>query len=185
VNALKRLSKRKALSQMIFKNRSLVCGFFMFASLTLIGCGEHRSIESPNAASNAISGVYIGMSEADVLKLLGEPDYRNSQTIGADSIIYSGLTVSLMASDVHLESPKVVWGVWARSPEHCLGRRICPNDSLKSVKAVLGEPMRLKSGGRHYSKHLVYMVPELEACWIEVSSKDDVSASDVRLICQP
>ncbi len=167
------------------KNRSFVCGFFMSASLALIGCSDHQPIAIESADLHEISGIHIGMSEADILKLLGEPDSRNSPANDYSSYIYPGLTVSLIASGVRLDSPKVVWGVWARSQEHCLGRGICPNDSLVSVRAVLGAPTRIKSGGRHYSSILIYVIPELEACWIEIFTKDDIIASDVRLTCQP
>ena len=157
----------------------------MSATLASLGCSDLQPAELECLNSIEISGIYIGMPDVDVLRHLDEPESRNKIEEKFDSFIYPGLTVSLTASDDFPDGPKVVWGVWARSPEHCLRRTICPNSTLLSIRKSLGEPNEIQSGGRHYSQVLVFHLPDLDPCWIEIFTEDRQTASDVRISCQP
>ncbi len=156
----------------------------MAASLILVSCGDTAPAEIQETDPNEIAGVYIGMSEADVLKLLDEPETRNNTSKDTVSFIYSGLTVSLIAGGTSLDSPKVVWGIQASTPDHCFRQDICPGDTLAEIRKALG-PAEIEAQTKDKPKRLFYLLPELETCWLWVYTQDSLTASDVRLACQP
>ena len=170
--------------QLNLKNRSLACGFFMAVSLMLTGCGKTAPADVQETDPNEIAGVYLGMSEADVVAHLGEPDFRSDILQDRVEFSYQGLSVSLIASGPSLDSSKAVMGVRASSSEHCFRRDICPDDTLAEIRKTLG-PADIEAQTKDKPKRLFYPLPELETCWLWIYTHDSLTASDVRLACQP
>ena len=166
------------------KNRSLVCGFFLAGIMALAGCSDEAPRESQSVVSNEISGIYIGMPEADMLANLGEPVQRDIIFKDLHDIQYEGLRITLRVNGPSLDGPKFVDGIWTSSPEHCFRGVICPGDKLDVIRKTLG-PADINLATKDKPKRLNYLLPELETCWLWIYTQDELTASDVRIACQP
>lgn len=133
-----------------------------------------------------ISGLEIGKPEAEVLLLMGQPSKAMNVTLAGDYVdyIYEGLTVSLFANGMNLDSPKVVSSIYASDKEHCFNAVVCPGDSLESIKAKLGNSEILPAQNQK-SARLYYLLPNLETCWLWIFTEDFKISSEVSIACQP
>jgi len=156
----------------------------MAVSLMLTGCGKTAPANIQDADSYEISGVYLGMSEADVAAHMGVQDVRNDILQDRVDFSYPGLSVSLIASGPSLYSSKVVVGVRASSSAHCFRRDICPSETLAEIRKTLG-PADIEAQTKDKPKRLFYPLPEIEACWVWVFTEDNETASEISLACQP
>ena len=166
-----------------FKNRGLARGFFMSAfSVAVVACQTAPDVNPPKPQ---ISGLYIGMPEADLIDKFGEGTKTNTFLAGdyAD-MSYDGLSVSLMASGPSVDSPKVVSGIWAKDSKHCYADIVCPTMDLASIQGILG-PAEIEPATRDKPERVTYPIRELETCWLWIYLNEDRTASDVRLACQP
>jgi len=118
-----------------------------------------------------------------VVAYLGEPDTREvtPEFTGFD---YPGLSVSFRQGGLRDDSPRVVDGLWTNSPQHCFRGNICPSDTLVDIRKVLG-PADIEDQTEDKPKRLFYPLPELEACWLWVFTEDSLTATKIRLACQP
>jgi len=166
-----------------FKNRGIVCGFFMFVfSIFACACqtANHTQPLSPQ-----ISGLYIGMPEIDLIDKFGKPVETDISPSGDYAeFSYDGLTVTLMASGPNLKSSKVIAGLWSKNPTYCYADIICPTMGLASIQTILG-PADIEPATRDKPDRVKYSIRELETCWLWIYLNADRTASDIRLACQP
>ena len=155
------------------------------ATSWLSACSQ-EDLSAPAAiADNGISGVNLGMSENDVLELLGGPNAREDNALGDYAALeYEGLSIALRASGSRLDSPKVVDGIWATSPEHCYDEIICPGVNVNRIMERLGA-VTIQPATADKPQRLFYLLPDAEACWLWVYTDDGLIANQVRLVCQP
>jgi len=166
-------------------NRGLGYGFFV--SLFLLG-GCQETLQSPVFETDVsnISGLQIGMSETKTIALMGKPDQIENVFSGGDYAIfsYSGLTIDMSASDLTLDSPKVVSGIRSQSPEYCFKQEVCPGDTLESIMEKMGET-EILSPQDEKELRLLYLLPDLETCWLWVFTEDNKVSSGISIACQP
>ena len=177
-------SRLNLLSKLISKNRGLVCGFFMAAGLMLVGCVDSQSAETKESNLYQISGIYLGMSETDVVSKLGEPQLRE-ETPEFTAYIYEGLIVSFRDSGLQLNSPRVVSDISAESSQYCLLGDVCPGDMLDSISTALGVPDEVQPAIGNQSKRLYYPMLDVQSCWLRINTNDNLTASSINIDCLP
>jgi len=166
-------------------NRGLFRGFFMPLAL-LASCQMAPENLLLNADEYDIAGVKVGMSEAEVIKILGKPDNIVTIFSGGDHVdfVYGELTVSMSARGANLDSPKLVSNIWSKNSSHCFNSVICPGDSLKAIMAQLGET-KITEADNGKADKVFYLLPNLETCWLWVLTKDYEISSEITIACQP
>ena len=184
--------KRKAKTRKAFQvislnklNRGLGCGFLLGTTL-FAACTNTPESLIASAKIYEISGLEIGLSEAELRKHMGPPNEVETVFSGGDYAIfkYSGLQIDMQASGPNLDSPKVITGITSQSPGLCFNKSICPGDTLESVIVGLGET-KLSSAEHVKSARLEYILPRLEVCWLWVGTKDQMTVSELGIACQP
>lgn len=126
----------------------------------------------------------MGMLEKDVYKILGKPDTYEVNNLADWAVAdYDGLRIAFRPEGPRLDSPKIVDGFTATTPNHCLNKVICPGATLRSVREALG-PAEIEPA-KDGSKELYYILEDLEACWLNVYTEDEHTVSKLRLACQP
>lgn len=120
-------------------------------------------VESPRVRtagpSSRISGVAIGMSRDEVLKLLGAP----REPLGSTYPIlrYKGL-------DIWINQDSLVVRMRSNSPANCLGADLCPGKPAAAAQAVLGAPWWTHYGTSRYSF-------DADSCWVDVAATGEGS----------
>jgi hypothetical protein len=166
-------------------NRGLGCGFLLAVNL-LMSCTAEKSPNPLNSEAYNVSGLEIGMPEAEVLVLMGQPRKTENITLAGDysEYVYDKLTVSLFANGPRLDSPRAVSSIYSRSKAHCFNAVICPGDTLESVKDILGEQELLPKEADKPAR-LFYLLPKLETCWLGIFTEDLENSSEISIACQP
>jgi len=132
------------------------------ASLLLLSIGVALA-----AAPLSVGGISPGMSEAQVVGVLGKP--RRVETLEGvivRSLVYPSLRIEL-------DEDHKVAGVWSTDPRACLGNGVCPGSSAASAYAKLPE-----------LRHGVTAMSAGEGCWAEVPIRQG-RVKAVALVCQP
>jgi len=140
----------------------------------------------PETKTSEIAGLQVGMSEVELIERIGKPNKIENVFPGGDYHIlsYPGLTIDMMASEMRLDSPKVVTGIQSYSSDYCFSQEICPHDSLASIMIKLGETKILPTQHGKPAR-LNYMLADLETCWLEVWTENLKTSTHVYVACQP
>ncbi|MEL7067127.1 MAG: hypothetical protein AAGN15_00580 [Cyanobacteria bacterium J06581_3] len=132
----------------------------------------------------AINGMSIGMTQAEVIEQLGEPDDIGMDRRPGDTLLYSdGMKVYL--------GDDFVTGAVATGTDFCTPSGICPGDSLESIFNRLGTTVIAPDDGSgRYAAYRPAAEDNVVFCWLEIHIDENHpsgvdTAKDVALACQP
>jgi len=118
------------------------------------------------------------MSEQDLKDHLGSPESVDETSVDETTVLtFSGLDVSLIASGLQVDSPKVVTGIYTTSPTVCFRDNICPGGRLRKVRNMLGPALAQKTDHR-----LLYQLSS-DGCMLSIETRNLRTAHEIYIYC--